>query len=272
MGEAISSNVMAYLNRINYTGTIDLSPETLARLQEQHIKSVPYENLDIWCGVPLSLEITDLYNKIVINRRGGYCFELNALFGWLLRQLGFKVTDLFARFWRDETVLPPKRRHHVLLVDISGKRFLCDVGVGGVVPLRPIQVIEQVAQQQNDEAYQLKRDENYGWMLNEQKDDSWRLIYSFTEEPQLLIDYYAASYWCESAPHSPFKESAIAAIRTEDGRHTLKGIEFRTFTAEGVSTYIPQTEDEFIHALKTYFGISLSNLPASIKFDATKPF
>ena len=61
-------------------------------------KRFPTENLDIMNRIALSLDPQDLYQKIVMRRRGGYCFELNALFGWLLRELGYTATDLVARF------------------------------------------------------------------------------------------------------------------------------------------------------------------------------
>src|SRR5690554_3265002 len=98
----IKQEVRAYLDRIGYTGPLDGSAETLAQLQWCHLHTVPYENLDILDGVPLSLDIEHLIEKIIVRRRGGFCFELNVLFGWLLRELGYPVTDFVARFWRDE--------------------------------------------------------------------------------------------------------------------------------------------------------------------------
>lgn len=89
-------------------------------------------NLDILERKALSLDLQDLYHKIVLRQRGGYCFELNALFGCLLRELGYTVTDLVARFWRDGADLPPMRRNHVLKVEAEGINYLCDVGVGGI--------------------------------------------------------------------------------------------------------------------------------------------
>ena len=137
------------MDRIGFKGSLDGSANTLADLQEQHLYTVPYENLDILARKPLSLDPQDLYQKIVVSRRGGYCFELNALFGWLLRELGYKVTDLVARFWRDEQQLPPKRRHHVLIVEVEGNDYLCDVGVGGIVPCRPISLNAKIPRTTN---------------------------------------------------------------------------------------------------------------------------
>jgi len=249
--------VTAYLERIGYEGPLDGSAAVLAEMQHKHLHSVPYENLDIIRGVPLSLEIHDLYDKIVVRRRGGYCFELNALFGWLLRELGYTVTDYMARFWRDEPNPPPKRRHQVLLVEAEGRRYLCDVGVGGIVPRRPIELSEGLEQRQGDEVYRLEKDSYYGWVLCERKGERWERIYSFTEEPQLPKDYLMPSYWCEHSPDSIFKQVRMAAIRTTDGRNSLSGDEFRFFRPDGVHTFTPNTEEEFLLALRQYFGIVL---------------
>lgn len=253
----LSPEVRAYLERIDYYGPLNGSSAALANLQECHLRTVPYENLDILNGVPLSLDLTALFDKVVTRRRGGYCFELNALFGWLLRELGYPVTDLFARFWRDEPNTPPKRRHQVLKVQAAGGYYLCDVGVGGIMPRRPLKLVELEENPQGDECYRLERDAYFGWLLCELKRGTWSRIYSFTEEPQLPKDYVMASYWCEHAPESIFTQMKMVAIRTREGRNTIAGNEFRIFTTDGAHTFIPQTKEEYHEALRTYFGISL---------------
>ncbi|MNI31947.1 Arylamine N-acetyltransferase [compost metagenome] len=253
----LKPEVRAYLDRIGYEGPLDGSVQALVQLQECHLHSVPYENLDILIRKPLSLEIEDLMDKIVVRRRGGYCFELNALFGWLLRELGYPVTDLMSRFWRDASDLPPKRRHQVLKVEAEGAFYLCDVGVGGIVPRQPIQLVEGLEHQQGDECYRLERDDYYGWFLCELKRGQWNRLYSFTEEPQLPKDYITTTFWCENAPDSIFTKDAIVAIRTKAGRNTLAGKEFRIFTAAGVQVFTPETTEAYNEALSTYFGIRM---------------
>ncbi|MGG1554909.1 arylamine N-acetyltransferase family protein [Paenibacillus ferrarius] len=253
-----NSRIQAYLQRIGFTGHLDGSPKTLAELQECHLHAVPYENLDILSGIPLSLDPEAVYDKVVERGRGGYCFELNALFGWLLRELGYPVTDLVARFWRDHALdAPPKRRHHVLQVEAEGVTYLCDVGVGGIVPRKPVAWVEGLEQVQGDECYRLKRDAAYGWMLSEKKDEAWKDIYSFTEEPQFLDDFQFATFWCEQAPNSPFRQTPIVAVRTREGRNTVAGGEFRIFTGEGVTTFRPESEEAYLWALNKHFGIVL---------------
>jgi arylamine N-acetyltransferase len=250
--------VKAYLDRIGFNGTLDGSVQTLAKLQECHLNKIPYENFDILRNIPLSLEITDLHNKIVQRGRGGYCFELNILFGWLLEQLGYPVTNLFARFWRDEGNTPPKRRHHVLSVTAEGRAYLCDVGVGGIVPLWPIQMIERMEHQQGEECYRLEKDPTYGWVLCEYKRNQWNWIYSFSEEQQFAKDYIMASYWCENAPDSIFRKQPMVAIRTPEGRNTIASNEFRIFKGSEVEVITPASKEAYDQALEKFFGIVLN--------------
>lgn len=250
------SDIQSYLNRIGYHGPLDGSAETLAALQEAHVKSVPYENLDILMGVPLSLEIPDLFRKIVKNHRGGYCFELNGLFAWLLECLGYPVHQCMSRFLRDETAIP-MRRHRVLKVEAERIFWLCDVGVGGPSPCRPLQMEAGLEQHQGNEAYRLKQDPFLGWVVEEFRKDAWMQYYSFTEEPQLPLDYVMPSYWCEHAPESIFTKTGMLSIRTQAGRNTIAGDEFRIFTGKGVKVFVPESEEERKDALRTYFGIDL---------------
>lgn len=136
---------------------------------------------------------------------------------------------------------------------------MADVGVGGIVPRRPIRMVEGLEHQQGDECYRLERDPDFGWMLCELRHGEWSRLYSFTEEPQLPKDFIMATYWCENSPDSIFfAKAAMAAIRTQDGRCSLAGREFRIFTPDGVQTFVPQTEEEYQEALNSYFGIIIN--------------
>ena len=261
---AASRDITRYLERIGFVGPVDGTAGTLAGLQERHLQAVPYENFDILAKVPLSLDAPDLYAKIVERRRGGYCFELNGLFAWLLSGLGFATTSFMARFWRDEPDPPPKRRHHVLKVIAEGTPYLCDVGVGGVIPRRPLVLADGVVQRQGKESYRLDRDPDWGWMLREWTHGEWRPLYSFTEEPQLPRDFLMATYWCENAPDSIFSKHAMVSIHTPDGRITLAGDEFRVFAADGVTSTRPESDAERDRLLRMYFGLSLAGREVAI--------
>ncbi|HCS73967.1 MAG TPA: acetyltransferase [Clostridiales bacterium] len=249
--------VEGYLERIGYEGHLDNSYKTLAAIQEAHLKAVPYENLDIRYGIPLSLVIPDLYHKIVIKRRGGYCFELNALFRWLLLELGFPVTNYMARFLRDEAGIP-MRRHQVLKVETEdGASYICDVGVGGNIPTWPYPLVLDEVYHQDNGSYRIQKDDFLGWVLEEIRHGQWSQLYSFTEELQLPIDFIMPSFWCEYSPDSPFTQRTMVSLRTPEGRVTVADEEFRIYTEDDVKTFVPKNDEDFRCSLDKYFGIVL---------------
>ena len=105
-----AEQVKAYLARIGLSGELPLTAETLTRIVSAHYQTVPYENLFILSGTPLDLSPEALFQKIVLEHRGGFCFELNAALGELPEGLGFSVTHLAARFLRGEPEGIPMRR------------------------------------------------------------------------------------------------------------------------------------------------------------------
>lgn len=119
--------IKQYLQRIGYSQPVFTDLDTLSGLQWAHITHIPYENLDILSGIPLSLRTEDLFPKIVIRKRGGYCFELQGLYKELLESSGFHVTQYSARFM-DEPGIVQMRRHRVLVVQIENERYLTDGG------------------------------------------------------------------------------------------------------------------------------------------------
>ncbi len=126
-------NVDEYLKRIDYTGSLRVDAETLRNLQLAHLRNVPFENLSIHAGEPIVLNDEALFTKIVSNRRGGFCYELNGLFSWLLRTLGFDVCMLAAEVANREGGFGPEFDHMALMVNLDGalvsgcgfRRFVC---------------------------------------------------------------------------------------------------------------------------------------------------
>src|SRR5579871_1708740 len=124
-------DISAYLERIDYRGSLDITPETLRDLQVAHLRTVPFENLSVVMGEPVILDDASLFEKIVVRRRGGFCYELNGLFAALLRDLGFPVEMLSAGVSRSSAqVFGPGFDHLALMVTLE-HRWLVDVGFGG---------------------------------------------------------------------------------------------------------------------------------------------
>src|SRR5262249_26469036 len=100
--------VAEYVARIGYDGPLEVTHETLAQIHLAHLLTVPFENLDIHLGRPILLDLDRIFDKIVRRRRGGFCYELNGLFGWLLGALGFDVTMVSARVANERGEFSPE--------------------------------------------------------------------------------------------------------------------------------------------------------------------
>ena len=225
-----------------------------AAVQHGMVTHVPYENLDIIHGIPLSLEYGDLYDKIVLRRRGGYCFELNGFLGELLRSLGYKITEYMARYLRGEIGTPVRRHRVIRAVDADGVPWICDAGIGQPSFRIPLVMEEGYVSEQYGETYKVGKEPFLGWVIYDLHDGEWRKFYSFTEEEQLNIDYIMPSYWCENAPGSPFTLSPILGIKTDTGRYTVDGCVFRIFDGDKVEER-EISEDERSEIYKKYFGL-----------------
>ena len=217
-------SVKDYLKRIGFRGRIARTAETLAELQRCHMMSVPYESVDIWRGKADPLTYEAMYDKIVRRRRGGYCFELNGMFGWLLRELGFKTEEYFGRWLMDESTEIPARRHRIIKVAIGKRTFIADVGVGQRAPLTPLEFICGKIQRREGVDYRFVRDRRLGFVQEARLKGVWTKVYSFDLAPQEPIDFMYVHYFCVNSPDSFFRGNLIVHIPTENGRKSIRSV------------------------------------------------
>jgi N-hydroxyarylamine O-acetyltransferase len=211
-------NVPAYLKRIDYAGSTAPTPETLQALHRAHLLAVPFENLDIHLGRTIACDEARFLHKIVHDRRGGFCYELNGAFAALLRALGFKVTLLSARVTRADGSDGPEFDHLTLRVDLE-EPWLADVGFGEGF-LEPLRLKPGVEQPQIGRIYRLT-DAECVFRLEVMTDDKWKTEYSFTLQPRQLSDFAAMCHYHQSSPDSHFTRNRICSMATAEGRITL---------------------------------------------------
>ena len=247
-----------YLQRIGVTTTVkEPDLELLMIIHKAHYMSVPYENLDIIHGLPLDLSIEALYDKIVNQKRGGYCFEINGLFGALLRSMNYDVTEHLARFLLDEPDIP-MRRHRVLKVQLSDGAYACDVGVGVEAPRIPLMLVENVIQSDGFAEYRFENEPFLGWVLWQKKLlGEWKKLYSFTDEVQLSVDFLQPSFYCEKSPESVFNKEPMLALKTNVGLNSYDGKNFRVSSKGNVMRNItPKDKAEEQQLIAELFGLN----------------
>ena len=253
-------NTSAYLERIHYTQPVEPDVESLQGLQLAHLRSVPFENLDIALKRPIRLDERSLWDKIITHHRGGFCYELNGLFARLLKQIGFEVTHLNARdYHAEDNTFGIDFDHLTLMVRVPGNstRWLVDVGWGDTFAC-PLNIDSPDWQAQGVRAYQLEPFKG-GYQLW-QKDGGGKLerqYYFDLTAHQFPAEYEAACLYHQTSSESPFTRGNIISKATPEGRISLESSRL-IITQTGQRTErLLDTEDQYDVLLKEHFEITL---------------
>lgn len=246
--------VKRYLSRISYGGPTLPSVQTLSQLHRAHLFHVPFENLDIHLGNRIILNVDSLYDKIVCRRRGGFCYELNGLFAWLLAELGFHVTILSARVF-DGGRPGPEFDHLTLLVELK-EHWLADVGFGDSFH-QPLRISEPKTQKQGSNSFRLAHEAQSITLYRLQGNLDWEPQYVFSLIPRQLSEFADMCQYHQTSPKSSFTRKRICTLPTDTGRVTLSNM--RLIITEGEQ----RREEEVIglnqysQLLRQHFGINL---------------
>ena len=254
-GAATSFSLDAYLARIGYAGPTRPTADLLDAIQQAQLSAIPFENFDILLGRGVSLDPDTLCRKLLHSRRGGYCFELNALFLMALEALGFDARALLARVhMRGE---PSGRTHQLILVTVDGTPWIADTGFGGPGLRAPIPLERNVARAQRGERYRLVDAGPFGTMLQRHMDGAWRDLYSFDLGHVGPADIALGNHFTSTHAGSFFTFSRVAARQTPGGRLALLDRTLRR-VEHGVET-VEELPDgpALLETLEAVFGIVL---------------
>jgi N-hydroxyarylamine O-acetyltransferase len=245
-----------YLDRINYGGSLEPSFATLAALQEAHVCSVPFENLDVQLGRPLSTSIQEAYEKIVINMRGGWCYEQNGLFGWALSEIGFDVCRIAASVMRQQKGTASEASHLCLLVQSpdSKTKYLADVGFGGSM-IKPI-ALEEAQYDQPPFKLGLEKLEDGYWRFWENPGDG-KFSFDFLDEPARESSLAKKCANLQSDPSSSFVLNLAAQLRTRDRHFVLRGRVFTVARSGASKTRTLSSPEELVSVLTSEFHLDV---------------
>ena len=268
MAVADGFDVAAYLRRIGIAeapAVADLA--ALTAIHSAHALAIPFENMDIQRGRAIALDLAALQDKLVAQRRGGYCFEQNALLAAALEHLGFdhRVTRLCGRVWLGKvTEGPPPRTHMTLAVEVDGTEYLVDAGFGCHQLIAPLRMEDGATARQHAWEFELRRTDEV-FKLRSRRPDGWTDLYTFTREPQHAIDFEVANHYTSTHPRSRFVTTLTAQRVTPTERHTLRGASYERMTAETIERRMLGSRAELAGLLGEVFGLALPDdvrLPA----------
>jgi N-hydroxyarylamine O-acetyltransferase len=256
-------DLAAYLERIEFNGDLTPNAALLNALHLAHASRIPFENLDILLGCPIEVDLDSIQNKLVRNRRGGYCFEHNLLMAAVLAQLGFTVRQLAARVRLGSNQVRA-RTHMLLLVELDDTQLLVDVGFGAQGFQLPLPLETGTVFRRFHWDYRIVP-ENQFWVLQSLADGHWIDLYTFTLEPQFWIDYKVANHYVSTHPDSQFARDLIVQRPTPQARYSLHNFDLYIDRGTSATTRRVRNQSERLKILADIFNL---HFPPETAFSA----
>ncbi|TAL97974.1 MAG: arylamine N-acetyltransferase [Paraburkholderia sp.] len=261
-----------YFARIGYAGPRTPTLDVLSDVQRLHAQAIPFENLDPLTGRRVSLELDDVVDKLVVRRRGGYCFEQNRLFAHALMQLGFAVTPLIARvLWGRDPDIVPARTHMLMRVDLDGEPWIADAGFGAATLTSPLRLIAGKVQQTTLEPFRLANAPHGAFDLEVQTGDTWAKVYRFDLNRVEWIDYEVGNWYTSTYPTSLFMTDLVVTRVVPEGRANLLDdrLTLRTKAGHVTERWLGDAS-ELADVLRGLFGIDTGDIDIAAVFERVK--
>ena len=253
-GEAPAFPLDEYLERIGLSGSRAATLDRLEAMQRAQSYTIPFENFDIALGRGISLDADRLVEKLVRSRRGGYCFELNGLFLSAIQAMGFEARALLGRVHIAGE--PTGRGHQLSLVEIDGRRFIADVGFGGMCPRAPIPLEIDRVSEQDGVGFRLQ-EHALGTMVQVRHADDWQDLYSFDLGPVVPADIAYGNHFTSTHPASFFTGTRIASLAQPEGRTSLFNHLCTTIRGSDEQSEAFPDDEGYLALLEARFGIVL---------------
>ncbi len=248
----------SYLHRINYSGPINPDLDTLEQLQLSHLLSVPFENLDIHQGREIQLDLNKIYHKIVEEKRGGFCYELNGLFFHFLQELDFNATRISARVHSTEKQsYGPEFDHFAIIAHLEEKDYLVDVGYGEFL-LTPLQIeLDKPQEDALGALYVLRQHDDSYLRVEKQVEGGWKPEYIFTLQARDFREFQPMCDYQQYDPGSHFQKQKLISQLTETGRITLTSTKLKVQEGGQVVEREVKDDEAFDQLLWHYFHMRL---------------
>lgn len=244
----------AYLARLGL-GAVPVTPEGLAALQRAHLRALPFESLDPFLGITPDLRMERIAAKLLRDRRGGYCFEHNALLGAAMTALGFPVRRVLGRVRKGRPEAGP-RTHLAILTEADGRRWIADAGFGGPASLLPLALDAEGDQVAPNGRYRLSHDTETGETIVERLTQrGWFQLYGFDEAHVTDADIAAANHVCATWPGLPFAGHLMAGGYRGDVRIGLFDLSLTVEGADGAEKREIIDSDDFGEVLCDRLGL-----------------
>lgn len=192
--------------------------ESLDKVVHNCLLNVLFENLDTFdLKQEVSLKIKDIFEKIVTNHRGGYCFEINAFLHGIIEGLGFHCYPVAQRILLDGD-FPPLNHRAIVVILPDGKRAVCDCGFAGPAPVTSIYLDETEPQLSGKYYFRYEHDKvNDTYKMFRIDGDKEFPLILFKDEPFEPIDFVLLNAYMTYNKNSRFFKNRVVNLFRDEG-------------------------------------------------------
>lgn len=265
--ERIMKDISRFLKKLNLQDNLVPDNRYLAALHKAHFFSVPFENFTMKDNVADQLSYDDIANKIIMNNRGGICFEFSVVLQKFFDHIGYKYCSRLAK------VLIPfmtPATHQLFIVSVNKERWIFDVGFGAKGPRAPLMLSEGYIHEHIFLSSRVTRHSEYGWVVsvkeNSKPDAVWEAIYSFHDTATFTPDINMAYFYTLHSPQSLLNTNRVASLPTENGRISIRNNTFTEVNGFSSSSFEITDRHALSQLLSDRFGIDISpeNIPVEV--------
>lgn len=229
----------------------------LGEITRCHVAQFSFSSVGPMLGDDLPLNIQALYQRIVVNRRGGYCFEQNGLMYAVLRELGFKVKLYLCRVIYNRDI-HPGLTHRITLVEIDGNRYIADVGFGPLGPQLPVSMSGEESQE-NFRLFRIREQNPREFHMQTLKDGEFYTLYKFEPARYGQADCEVGHFYSHKHPGATFVNHLVVSKILDHEVLSLRNHEFQAITKSGVHSHCIANEPELQIVLDTRFGVRVND-------------
>lgn len=248
-----------YLKRLNLKERPVKSYDFLSALHHAHFFNVPFENFSVNDTSDVGLSRDEIFTKIVLNNKGGICFEFSVLLQELFYHVGFSYEVRLARLLIPHTT---PATHQLFILNVGNERWLFDVGFGAKGPRTLLLMADGYVHNDPFLSARITEDVVQGWIVsvkeNNKLDAVWEDIYSFHDVATFPADISMAYFYTLNSPESLLNTNNVASLPKENGRISIRNDIFTEVNGFDSMSVEMSDDEEASRVLKMRFGVSLT--------------
>jgi N-hydroxyarylamine O-acetyltransferase len=243
----------------------------LARITRAHVATLPFSSVGPRLGDVLPLDADSLLDRLVVRRRGGYCFEQNGLLFEVLLELGFDARIQLARVIHNQDI-HPGLTHRVTLVEIDGRSYVADVGFGPLGPPTPVPMPEtggadDTGDTDTDARFRVHEARPGDFHMQSIVDGERYSLYRFDLVRYGQSDCELGHFYSHRHPEATFVNNLVASLILDDEVRSLRNQAYWVIRADGTTTSAITSAAQLRELLADELGLRVTAAESQRLFD-----